>query len=75
MAKTGGVFRSVPAISSVRVIISGARVTRFSSLLRSWRGVLLVVVFSLVSVALGFGLLVMGWVWEFGGVALVVVGS
>ena len=75
MAETGGVLFSVPAISSVRAIISGARVTRFSSLLRSWRGALLVVVFCLVPVALGFGVLVMGWVWEFGGVALVVVGS
>ena len=35
----------------------------------------MVVVFSLVPVALGFGVLVMVWVLEFVGVALVAVGS
>ena len=39
VAETGGVLLSVPAISLVRAIISGARVTRSSLVLRNWRGV------------------------------------
>ena len=76
VAETGGVLLSVPAISLVRAIISGARVIRSSWVFRSWRGFAVVmVVFLLVPVALGFGVLVMVWVLEFVGVALVAVGS
>ena len=42
MAETEGVLFSVPAISSVRAIISGARVTRSSTVLRSWPWVAMV---------------------------------
>ena len=42
VAETGCVLLSVPAISSVRAIISGARVTRSSTVLRSWPWVAMV---------------------------------
>ena len=43
--ETVGVLLSVTAINSVRAVIAGARVTRSSSVLRSWRGLAIVMVF------------------------------
>ena len=74
MAETGGVCFRVPVICSARAIMSWVRMTRSSSLLWRWRGVLLVSALALAPVGLAFGVLVFGWASELDGVALVLAG-
>ena len=58
VAETGGVLFRVPTICSARALISGVRMTRSSSLLWRWRGVLLVSALALAPVGFSFGVLV-----------------